>query len=614
MIINAVHPEEFRLAIVEGQTLEGFFIETAARSKTVGNIYKGIITHVQTSLQAAFVNYGRERNGFLPFPEIHPEYYVREVGGSPRIQDVIETGQEVLVQVVKEEVGNKGALLTTYISLAGRDLVLMPGQNQRGVSRKIEDESQRERLKELAQGLKVPEDMGIIIRTVAESRTKKEVSKDLEHLLKIWEEIRKMAGEAPTPALIYKEQDLAIRVIRDYYTPNIKSIQVDDRDVGQRVKEFLRIISPKSERTVKFHKDEAPIFNRFNLEDQIEQIFRNKVPLKSGGHLMIDSTEALVAIDVNSGRTSSDGALEETVFKANMEAAAEIPRQLRLRDLGGLIVIDFIDMRDSRHARDVERRLKEEIKKDKAKITVGRISKFGLLELSRQHLGLNIIRGTYKECPMCLGTGFVRSVEATALGYFRKIWTGLVQKKAATVKGLFSVDVANYLLNQKRADLVALEQNHHAVIAIEGSSSLLPHEGHIEFTPRETPALQPAALPPTAAASASPTPPALTQVEESESEPQKDKRKGKGKGKEKEPEKETDQGKAVPATATNGPKRRKRSGSRRKGHPGRREKEGAEGEVAAAESQAGAPLPEGAAQEIEITQHTHDEGEVGAEE
>ena len=578
MIINAVHPEEFRLAILEGQTLEGFFIENAARGKTVGNIYKGIITHVQTSLQAAFINYGRERNGFLPFPEIHPEYYVREAGGSPRIQNVIETGQEVLVQVVKEEVGNKGALLTTYISLAGRDLVLMPGQTQRGVSRKIEDESQRERLKELAQGLKAPEDMGIIIRTVAESRTKKEVSKDLEHLLKIWEEIKKLAGEAPTPALIYKEQDLAIRVIRDYYTPNIKTILVDDRDVAQRVKEFLHIISPKSERTVRFHKEEAPIFNKYNLEDQIEQIFRKKVPLKSGGHLMIDSTEALVAIDVNSGRTSSDGALEETVFKANMEAAAEIPRQLRLRDLGGLIVIDFIDMRDNRHARDVERQLKEEIKKDKAKITIGRISKFGLLELSRQHLGLNIIRGTYKECPMCLGTGFIRSVEATALCYFRKIWTGLAQKKPSAVKGLFSVDVANYLLNQKRADLVALEQHHHAVISIEGSASLLPHEGHIEFTPREVPAqpvqASPAQAPPAHAA------PAIAPSDEN--------------GKEKEAPQE--EPRPAPAAA-GGPKRRKRGPSRHKSPRGRaREKEqGEEAAEGAAVAESAEPSQEGEA-------------------
>ncbi len=486
MIINAVHPEEFRVAVVQGQTLEGFFVESASKSKLVGNIYKGIITHVQTSLQAAFVNYGRDKNGFLPFPEIHPEYYRSEPTESVRIQDVIESGQEVLVQVVKDEVGSKGALLTTYISLAGRDIVLMPGQSQRGVSRKIEDEKQRERLKELAHSLKVPEDLGIILRTAAENRSKREVTEDLNHMVKIWEEIKKLVQETEAPGLIYKEQDLAIRVIRDYFSPNIKTILVDDREVHRRVREFLRIISPQHQRNVRLHKEDIPICTKYNLEDQIEQIYKKRVPLKSGGHLVIDPTEALVSIDVNSGRTSSDGDLEETAFKVNMEAAAEIPRQLRLRDQGGLVVIDFIDMRESRHMRDVERRLKEEIKKDKAKVTVGRISRFGLLELSRQHLGLNIIRGSHRECAMCRGSGMTRSPEATALCYFRKIWLGLAQKKPAGVKGTFSIEVANYLLNQKRQDLISLESRYDASIFIEGSSSMLPHEGCLEFIPRET--------------------------------------------------------------------------------------------------------------------------------
>lgn len=486
MIINAIHPEEFRIALVEGHTLESFFIETASRGKVVGNIYKGVITHVQPSLQAAFVNYGMEKNGFLPFPEIHPEYYQSEPATRVRIQDVISAEQEVLVQVVKEEIGTKGALLTTYISLAGRDVVLMPGQSQRGVSRKIEDEGQRERLKELARDLKVPDEFGVIIRTAAEERNKKEVAKDLNHLMKIWEEIKKRVQEAQAPAIIYKEQDLALRVIRDYFNPGIKTILVDDKDVHRRVKEFLRIISPKQQGVVKFHKGEGPICNKYSLEDQIEQIYQKKVPLKSGGHLVIDPTEALVSIDVNSGRTSSDGALEETVFKVNMEAATEIPRQLRLRDLGGLIVIDFIDMRDSRHAREVERRLKEEFKKDKAKITVGKISRFGLLELSRQHLGLNILRGSYRQCTTCHGSGLLRSVEATALHYFRKIWLTLAQKKPVAVKGVFAVEVANYLLNRKRNELLRMEERYQASILIEGSTAVPPDEGVLECTPRES--------------------------------------------------------------------------------------------------------------------------------
>ncbi|MCE5242678.1 MAG: Rne/Rng family ribonuclease [Syntrophobacteraceae bacterium] len=494
MIINALHPEEFRVAIVEGQTLEGFFIETATRGKVVGNLYKGVVTHVQPGLQAAFVNFGMEKNGFLPLPEIHPDYFQTEPQEPLRIQEVIQPGQEVLVQVVKEELGTKGALLTTYVSLAGRDVVLMPGQTQRGVSRKIEDDDRRGRLKELVKDLKVPEDFGIIIRTAAEERTKREVAKDLNNLVRLWDEIKKNVQEAPTPSLIYKEQDLAIRVIRDYFNPNIKTILVDDKDVYRRVKEFLRIISPQQERGVKLFKDEGPICTKYNLEEQIQQIFRKKVFLKSGGHLLIDQTEALVAIDVNSGRTSADGgALEEMVYKVNMEAAAEIPRQLRLRDLGGLIVIDFIDMRENRHQRDVERRLKEELKKDKAKVTVGRISRFGLLELSRQHLGLNILRGSFTSCPLCQGSGLVRSAEATAICYLRKIWQTLAQKKPAVIKATLSLDVASYLLNRKRADIMNLEQRYDAVISIEGSTTLLPHEGHLELTQREAPKAEVAA-------------------------------------------------------------------------------------------------------------------------
>jgi ribonuclease E len=485
LIINAVHPEEFRVAIVEGGSLEGFFIETASLGKIVGNIYKGIIVHIQPSLQAAFVNYGMERNGFLPFSEIHPEYYQKDVEDSSKIQDVIQTGQEVLVQVVKEEVGSKGASLTTYISLPGRYVVLMPGQSQRGISRKIEDEKQRECLRELSHSLKVSDEFGIILRTVAESRTKREITRDLNHLLRIWEEIKKRAREDPAPALIYKERDLAIRVVRDYFNREIKTILVDDKEVHRRVKEFMRIFSPKHQRLVKLYREDGPIFNKYRLEDQIEQIFQKKIHLKSGGYLIIEPTEALVSIDVNSGRANKEKKLEETIYKVNMEAAEEIPKQLRLRDLGGLIVIDFIDMHDRRHIRDVERKLREELRKDKAKTNVGRISRFGLLELSRQHLGLNIQLGSYKDCLYCQGTGWMRSPEATALCYFRKIWLALVQRNVATVKGVFAPEVASYLLNQKRLDLMHLEERYQATILIESSPDVLPHEGRLEFTPIE---------------------------------------------------------------------------------------------------------------------------------
>jgi ribonuclease E len=495
LIINSVHPEEFRVALVDGQSLSEFFIETNAKGKFVGNIYKGIIVHIQPSLQAAFVNYGVERNGFLPLSEIHPEYYQQEVSGDPssiRIQDVVLPGQEVLVQVVKEEIGNKGAVLTTYISLAGRNIVLMPGQSQRGVSRKIEDEAQREKLKELAHSLKVPDNFGIIIRTMAEDRTKRDITKDLNYLIRLWEEIRKRVQETPSPALIYKERDLAIRVVRDYFSADVKSILIDDKDIYRSVKEFVHIVSPKHEQAVKLFKEDGPIFAKYNVEDQIDQIFRKKVYLKSGGYLVIEPTEALVTIDVNSGRANKDEELEEMVYKVNMEAATEIPRQLRLRDLGGLIVVDFIDMRDRRHIREVERRLREEIKRDKAKVTVGRISRFGLLELSRQHLGLNIQLGSYRECPHCQGAGMVRAIEATALYYLRKIWLTLAQKgNAATVKGVFCPEVASYLLNQKRSDVIQLEEKYNVSIYIEGVAGSPQHEGKLDWTWKDAPVQPP---------------------------------------------------------------------------------------------------------------------------
>lgn len=480
LLINAVHPEEFRVAIVEGQTLNGFFIETAGRGKYVGNLYKGTVVHVQPSLQAAFVDYGMERNGFLPLSEIHPEYYRQDVDKAVRIQDVLEPGQDVLVQVVKDEIGSKGAALTTYVSLAGRYLVLVPGQNSRGVSRKIEDEKQRERLKELAHSLKVPDDMGIIVRTAAEQRTKRELAKDLRYLDLIWKEIRKRVAKAEAPAPIYRERDLAIRVVRDYFNPNIKSVLVDNREIFKKVKDFVRIVSPKQQRLVKFHKENAPIFNKYNLEAQIDQLFQKRVSLKSGGYLIIDATEALVAIDVNSGKATRSVELEEGSYRVNMEAAAEIPRQLRMRDLGGLIVVDFIDMRGAQHNRDVERRLKEEMKKDRAKTRVGKISRFGLLELSRQHLGMGIQLSSYRDCHVCRGTGLVRSTEATALWYLRKIWNHLLEEDVTGVRASFALDVSNYLLNQKRTDILRLEERFKKTIVIESTTHLLPHEGELE--------------------------------------------------------------------------------------------------------------------------------------
>ncbi len=485
LLINAHDPEEVRIALVEGQSLEGFFIETATRGKVVGNIYKGIVVNVQPSLQAAFVDYGGERNGFLPLSEIHPDYYAVEVEGPPKIQDVIRQGQEVLVQVTKEEVGNKGAALTTYVSLAGRYLVLAPGQNQRGVSRKIEDEAQRERLKQIVQELEVPDEMGIIVRTAAENRTKREIQKDLRYLVRIWEGILKQVKETEAPALIYRERDLAVRVVRDYFHPGMKSILVDHAEVYRQVKEFIRIISPKHQRLVKLYKGDAPLFNKFHLEEQIDQLFQKRVPLKSGGYLVIDSTEALVAIDVNTGKATRETVQEDNIYRVNMEAAEEIPRQLRLRDLGGLVVVDFIDMRQTQHIRNVERRLRDEVKKDKAKVKVGKISSFGLLEISREHLGLSIQLGSYRACPLCSGTGMVRSTETSAVWYLRKIWNGLLKEDVIAVRAHLPADVAHYLLNRKRKDLIALEEQFKKEIVIEASAHAASDEGRLEFVTAE---------------------------------------------------------------------------------------------------------------------------------
>lgn len=489
LLINAHDPEEVRVALVEGQSLEGFFIETAARGKVVGNIYKGIVVNVQPSLQAAFVDYGGERNGFLPLSEIHPDYYAVDIEKSPKIQDVIRQGQEVLVQVTKEEVGSKGAALTTYVSLAGRYLVLAPGQNQRGVSRKIEDETQRERLKQMAQELEIPEQMGIIVRTAAENRTKREIQKDLRYLIRLWEGIFKKVQETKAPALIYRERDLAIRVVRDYFHPAIKTILVDHPEVHRQVKDFVRIISPKHQRLVKLYKGEAPLFNKFHLEEQIDQLFQKKVPLKSGGYLVIDTTEALVAIDVNSGKATRETVQEDNIYRVNMEAAEEIPRQLRLRDLGGLVVVDFIDMRQAQHIRNVERRLREEVKKDKAKVKVGKISSFGLMEISREHLGLSIQLGSYRACPKCSGTGMVRSTETSAVWYLRKIWNAVLKEDVVAVRAHLAADVAHYLLNRKRKDLMALEERFRKDILIKASPHLAPHEGHLECVTAEAASL-----------------------------------------------------------------------------------------------------------------------------
>lgn len=482
MLINASEHEEFRVAVVEDQKLEEFYIETTAKTQTKGNIYKGIISSIQPSLNAAFVNYGAAKNGFLQFSEIHPEYFIKEPSKSKlKIDDLIKNGQQVMVQVTKEESGNKGAMLTTFISIPGRYLVLMPGSETRGISRQIHDEKDRNRFLEILNSLNLSKDIGLIIRTVCEGQTKTAIKKDLNSLMRLWTMIRKDAQDKKAPCLLYKEVDLAYRAIRDFYTPDIDMILVDDKNVVDRLKSVMGIVSPRQKGMIKFHQEKRPLFARYQLEEQIEDIFRNSVKLSSGGQIVIDQTEALVAVDVNTGKFSHQKGHEETIFRTNMEAAVEIARQLRLRDLGGLIVIDFIDMINNKHIREVEKTIKTELRKDKAKTSVLRISKFGLLEMSRERIRPAITFATTLQCPYCHGTGVIKSKEVIAVSFLRRIRTGVCKGGVECVKGMLPMETADYLLNHKRSELQHLENEHNVKIFLHAEPGILSAEGTLEF-------------------------------------------------------------------------------------------------------------------------------------
>ncbi|VBB42430.1 S1 RNA binding domain protein [uncultured Desulfatiglans sp.] len=486
MLINAVESEEYRVAIVTDNVLDGFYIESTATEQKIGNIYKGTIERIEPSLQACFVNFGADKNGFLPSADIHPEYYhipydPSSDGPPPPLEKVLKKGQELLVQVIKEMPGRKGAHLTTFLSLAGRYLVLTPGREMGGVSKKIEDEKERVRLKSVMSEFTLPEGVGFIVRTAALKQNKRELSRDLNRLLRMWENIRKAAREVPPLTLIHKEQDVCLRTLRDYFTGEITEVLVDDKDTYANVQSYMKIISPAHQNRVKLYKDKRPIFDHYKIEEQIEAIYRSEVPLKSGGSIVIDQTEALISIDVNSGRGKSGKDIETTAFKTNTEAAVEVARQLRLRDMGGLVVIDFIDMRDKNHNRDVEKMLREEMKKDRAKTDMSHISKFGLLELSRQRLRPSIESRSYQSCPHCQGRGIVPSVESAAISFLRQIWLGITTKEVNQVRGILSLDVATYLQNKKRHELAELESRYGVCINLKGDPLLPPGKGQVEF-------------------------------------------------------------------------------------------------------------------------------------
>lgn len=488
LLINIDEPEECRIVLLEDGKVESFHVETVSRIQTKGNIYKGRITAVEPNLQAAFVDIGTEKNGFLAFSEIHPEYYCKPVKPDAHwkdlnIQDVIRKGQDVLVEVVKEAAGTKGANITTYLSLPGRYLVLMPGSDSAGISRKIDNEAHRAKLRKMVNSLKRPEGIGYIIRTASKDITKTALSQDMRFLLNLWMKIKKRGQTMTAPSLIYKEQNIISRFLRDHYTTDINEIMVDNEEAYGQVANFLELLPAiqRKKTSVKQHTGPQPIFYQHHVEKQIEQIYQPTVPLPSGGSIVINPTEALVAIDVNSGRTAKDKNFEETVFLANMEAAEELTRQLRLRDLGGLIVVDFIDMRDSRHTREVEKKVKECMKRDKAKVDFTRISKFGLMQISRQKMASPIEMGSYKICEHCQGRGMVRSVETLALAHLRHIQTGISRGNVKKAVCRLPIEVAQYILNKKREELLGFEKRYNVTILIEMDPVMKPSEKEIEF-------------------------------------------------------------------------------------------------------------------------------------
>ncbi len=471
MLINVTHAEESRVAIVADGILESFEIETFDHRAQKGNIYKGRVESVHPGLQAAFVDIGGARGAFLPLDEVNFVLHAPKNGAKGRIENHLSRGQEILVQVVRDAYATKPPTLSTYFSLPGRYLVLTPNTESAGISRKL-DEKDRDKLRKTLEGLPLPEGCGIIARTAGASATKVEIQRDLKYLLRLWETIATAGAKVRAPKLVYQERSLVIRAIRDLYTPDIDEIAVDDEDTYREIQDFFDAILPTKKKCVKLYQGDRPIFNKYNLEEQIENIFRRRVPLPSGGAIIFDTTEALTAVDVNSGKMKGESHIEDTATKANVEAAQEIARQLRLRDLGGLVVIDFIDMRASKHIRQVEKAFKDSLKKDKARYDVTRISMLGLLELSRERMNPEKSSLRYTDCPTCDGTGSIKTIEAAALQALRRLQTRVVRGDLENVELQLPPDVAEYLLNQKREDLTGLEERYKTRILVKGDPAM----------------------------------------------------------------------------------------------------------------------------------------------
>ncbi len=532
MLINSSQSEECRIAIIEDGRLEELYIERANQDNFVGNIYKGKIVNLEPAIQAVFVDFGVGRNGFLHISDVEPRYfrqggydpdqmmreereaYNRRYGGGgrgngrnrddddqgnrrsrppmrqgarprvkPPIQEIFQRGDEVLVQVIKEGIGNKGPTLSTYISIPGRYLVLMPSLGRVGVSRKIEDEDERRRLKDILYEMNPPKGLGFIVRTAGAGRSLKELSRDLAYLLRLWKVIVRRVNQMPAPVDIYEESDIIIRTIRDIVTSDIDMIHVDRESAFERAKEFLKLVMPRQVSRLSLYKGKDPLFHRFKLEEEIAKIHQREVPLPDGGSIVIDQTEALVAIDVNSGSFRIDDSAEETAYRLNIAAAKEISRQLRLRDLGGVIVNDFIDMRRERHRRGLERALRDAMKRDRARTKILRTSPFGLIEMTRQRIRPGLKRGAYRDCPCCSGRGVVKTDESMSLEVIRMLLLAGQQPKCTTATVRVNDTVAAFLNNQKRKELSDLEEEGKMAIRILGSENVYPE--HLELDCRD---------------------------------------------------------------------------------------------------------------------------------
>ena len=473
MLVNVTEGEESRIAIMDGKSLDNYYVERTGQSQIVGNIYKAKVAAVEQSLQSAFVEFGGERQGFLHVSDIAPVWYHSPKvakgrrKGELNISNVLKPGQEILVQVTKEGIRHKAPAVTTYLSLPGRYLVLMPYIKRHGVSRKIANEEDRDGLRKVLEALEPPKDMGIIVRTAAADRGKREIHRDLNYLLRLWMGIQKSAKKASAPAVLYEESDLVIRVVRDVFHTDIEKILVDSKEAHERILDFVRMTMRPSKKLVTLYKDDQPLFAKYGVEEQIERIYRKAVPLPDGGSIVIEQTEALVAIDVNSGRFKRESSAEKTAYLINLHAAAEIGRQIRLRDLGGLVLCDFIDMDDDAHKRDVERKLWETLKHDRARTKMLRMSRFGIIEMTRQRMRRNLEGIHYQVCPTCKGTGQVRNPQSIMIDILRRIRGQVVSGKWKRILVRMHPDTLILLQNEKRAELTQIEANRACDIVLE---------------------------------------------------------------------------------------------------------------------------------------------------